>query len=751
MNRSGTSATGSVAASLLSECREIARTRLSEVVAGALGKIDEDLFQLADKSRDGREQQMYLEAMTRVRAHRREILSKFEECFKDMYDKKLTATRAPAKEKSYIDPFKKPDPMDFGGVELSLVSDSIIEHGIAIDRLAKGVKNAVDNEEMLGIRARLGVLVGRDTLEDGDNPLAPEVIFEALKLACSDIPGDRELKQTLLQSFQPYLQRSITQVYQAVNKSLVAHEILPRIRHAVQSTADPMGVSQRMTNLNGSQRMNTLSQTGRMGSFGSNAGGERSGWLGGSVGNEQASIAQLLAGMAQGKASARVESLRMMADPARFVEGQGAVPVNLQLLDALAQLQTEANLSTSAGFLPPGYLRTLDSALVSQGTPLDQVTIELVSVVFEYLNKNDKLAAAIKGQIARLQIVAVKAALLDRSFFARREHPMRRFLDRMADAGADPVMSLAEDGQFMRGVKHLVDDLTVMFQDDINVFKTALEELEGLIANERSSRENEAHAEAARLAAVEARDAATASARADLATRMKPTTPAFIRDFLDQVWVKALVESQLQNLQGEDGVATRLGLAADLIWSVEPKARPDVPNLAAVLPKMVRGLMRGAIASGMNDTVRGEFFNQLMRAHTAAIAAAKVAAAEVPSLPVPSQAADAPTKLKEVVTTAAPADAYERQVADLVKGDILEFSDQTRGDRYRLSWISPKRSFFLFIRGNQSRQINAADMAAFFRQGVVALVQDAPIIDQAIGAIEMDFTQNTQSAVAKAA
>ena len=343
MNNTGSNST--IAASLLSECREIARSRLSEVVSGALGKIDEDLFQLAEKSRDGREQQMYLEAMTRVRAHRKDIQSKFDECFKDMYDKRLDASRAPGREKSYNDPFKKPDPLDFGGIELSLVSDSIIESGIAIDRLAKGVKNAVPNEEMLGIRARLGVLVGRDTLEDGDNPLAPEVIFEALKLACSDIPGDRDLKQTLLQAFQPYLQRSITQVYQAVNNSLVAHQILPRIRHSVQTAADPMGVSQRMMGMGTSQRMNTLSQTGRMGSFapGASAGGERSGWLSGSVGNEQATMASLLNGLAQGQASARVESLRMMADPTRFTEGQGAVPVNLQLLDALAGLQTETS------------------------------------------------------------------------------------------------------------------------------------------------------------------------------------------------------------------------------------------------------------------------------------------------------------------------------------------------------------------------------------------------------------------------
>ena len=342
MNQAGQT----VAASLLSQCREIARTRLSEVIAGALGKIDEDLFQLADKSKDGREQQMYLEAMTRVRAHRGEIQRKFDECFKDMYDKKLDATRAPLRQ-------SKADPLsDFGGVELSLVSDSIIESGIVIDRLAKGVKNAVDNDELLGIRARFGMLVGRESLEDGDNPLSAEVIFEALKLACNHIPGDRELKQALLTAFQPYLSRSITQVYQAVNQNLVSHDILPRIRHHVQSTADPMGVSQRMAGLGASQRMAALSQTGRMGTFG--GGAERSGWLGGSVGNELATIASLLAGITQGQANARVDSLRMMADPARFPEGQGPVPVNQHLMEALARLQTEANLGHNAGFLPPG-------------------------------------------------------------------------------------------------------------------------------------------------------------------------------------------------------------------------------------------------------------------------------------------------------------------------------------------------------------------------------------------------------------
>ena len=369
-----------------------------------------------------------------------------------------------------------------------------------------------------------------------------------------------------------------------------------------------------------------------------------------------------------------------------------------------------------------------------------------MSVVFDFLSKNDKLAEVIKGQISRLQIVAVKAALLDRSFFARRQHPMRRLLDRMAEAGCDPTINLGEDGPFVGGLKHLVDDLTVLFQDDVAVFQTALDELETLITHEQTLRENAAQAVAARLASTEAREAAAASARADLAARMRASTPSFIRDFLERFWVKVLVESQVQKLAGDDSVAARLGLAADLIWSVEPKAKPDVQILATVLPKMVRGLMRGAMGAGMDDAARGEFFNQLMRAHTAAISAAKIAAVEAPSSPPPSQSANAPTELKEVPAASQPADSYERQVADLLKGDTLEFSDQNHGDRYRLTWISPKRSFFLFIHGNSARQIKAQDLAAYFRQGVVSVVRDTPIIDQAIGALTLDMTQMPKAA-----
>ena len=728
MTASARSAVAPPAKSVLSECRDIAHSRLAEVVAGALAKIDEDLFALADKSIKRDEQQVYLDAMTRVRQHRCEIQSKFEECFRAIYDKRLESGRGEASATAV------PNADQIDGLELSLVSDSIIETGMAIDRLANTVLSAVDNNELLGIRARFGMLLNREALEDADNPLSPEAIFEALKLACNHIPAEDAVKQAMLSAFQPYLSKSITQVYHAVNESLLAHHILPRIRHSIKSNPDSMGVSQRMMGLSASQRMSTLSQSGRLAQFAGAAPGDAGAGIGGAPGHEQATIAGLLAAIAQGQGAARAQGLRYLADADRFDVAGSATPASASLLEVLAQLQKQANLGDGAGFLAPGFLRAIDRELVVKGTPLDQLTVELVALVFDYLQGDDKIAEPVKGLIARLQIVAVKAAILDRSFFARRAHPMRRLLDKMAEAGADPVVSLADERPFMRGVKHLVDDLVIQFNDDVSIFETALAELDSLVHGEHEVADAAIQKRAEELAAKEALAAADAAVRTDLAARVKPETPVFIHEFLSTVWARSVVEAQVNTLEGDDSVAARLNIAADLIWSVEPKARADIPVLAAMLPGTVRGLIRGVMSQGVPDDVRQKFFNQLMKAHTEAIAAAKLATNEVVSQPVPSQSAAMPALAAAPI--AVPGDVHARTVLELVKGETLEFTDRAGGVGFKLTWISPKRTFFLFTNGTRMQQMSAEVLTGLFRQGVAVLRDESvPIVDRAIDAL----------------
>ena len=79
---------------LLSQCRDLARSKLSRIVAEALDKVENDLFAAAEASTSRAEQQVLFEAMTQVKAHRGEISSSFDRYFIEIYDRRISI-RAP--------------------------------------------------------------------------------------------------------------------------------------------------------------------------------------------------------------------------------------------------------------------------------------------------------------------------------------------------------------------------------------------------------------------------------------------------------------------------------------------------------------------------------------------------------------------------------------------------------------------------------------------------------------------------------
>ena len=681
--RFGALAPGVPPPQLLIDSHEMVRQRLAKIISEALDKVDNDLFEHAEKTFSRDEQRIYFDAMERVRKHREEISSGFDRAFCDLFGRKLSGTAGASSE-----PAKQ---NEWGGLELSLVSDSVVQDSITIDKLATKVKNSVDPEEVQGLRARLGFLLERESLEDSQNPIAPETVFEALKLSVDQVATEEAVKFRLLEAFAPYLSAGMTGVYKAVNANLIAHHVLPRIRHQVRGAGgfgaggaggfsgplggaggagggDAMNVSQRLTALAQQQMGRTgnnqalnqaLSRSGNLqalsgalgaalggmgGMGGGGMGGERSGWLGGNAGGGEAiSVSALLNSLTAGgygmdapmspqHFQARSQSARLFADPMRFPEGQGAVAANGALMDALADLQSQVNLGAFeideqgivGGAIGPGFLASLDKDVRKKGNPLDQLTIEIVTVVFDFIFKDKNLPQSIKDLIARLQIVAVRAALLDRSFFARRQHPMRLLLDRISEAGTDPEIDCSESGSFTVGLRGVIDDLVVGFEQDLNLFDACLERVTELVKNEKMRATAKVDEEAVRIEAEERREAAQTSVRSELRRRITPNTPDFVVLFCTQWWSQTLVESFLSNLEGEDGYAQRLSVVDSLVWSVSPKTKSDIAELASMLPKMVRSLMHGLAAIQMPDEPKKAFMTSLMQHHTGTVQQSKL-------------------------------------------------------------------------------------------------------------------------------
>ncbi|MGH8682241.1 MAG: DUF1631 family protein [Burkholderiales bacterium] len=712
---------------LLSQCRELARSKLSGILADALDKVENDLFGLAEASTSRAEQQILFEAMSQVKKHRTEIKASFDRYFIEIFERRVSSRRAAtfAKNEMRVE-------------ELTLVDDAAMEEDLVVSDLARKTTNRIDPDQLLGIRARFGHLLASDAIEDDTaNPLSPEAVFEALKLACAKLPGDFAVKRSMLNAFQPYVAAGITHMYADVNQNLIAHHVLPRIKHHVKRAADTgVGASQPLAlnqALAASQAMNLAqlwggAQNAAAAAMGASQALNLGQLLSGSAAS--AELSQLVANVLNGPPAARSQVTRMLADPQRYaMENALALPASPALLTSLSALQS-ATLPGEGGAFD--FMAALGDQVRSQSHPLDQLTIELVNMVFDYILDDRQVPETVKREISRLQIVAVKAAILDRTFFARRNHPLRQLLDRVAEVASDPEVATDEASRFVIGLRGAVDYLVHKFTDDLAVFTAALETLEKIVAEERESRQTELAPTTAELARKEEAEIAHHTAFAEIKRRVTRKTPPFVRDFLYQWWTKTLVDAYLKEREGDDSWTHRLGVVDALVWSVSPLRTAEIQQLAAMLPTLMRSLLRGMNTIDMPSDARHGLFNQLMQAHTAAINSAKAQAAKVQQ-PVAAEAApgaDAgpatePEMPDEAPATTAPADDYFVHTAmALERGAVVEFVDGQAEIRSKLIWVSPKQTILLFTSSAAgARRLTPPAFAELLREGKARVVE----------------------------
>jgi len=716
---------------LISQCRELARSKLSGIVADALDKVENDLFSLAEASTSRAEQQILFEAMAQVKKNRAEIKASFDRYFIEIFERRVSSRRAAAGSAKNEVRVEK----------LTLVDDAAMEEDLVVSDLARKTANRIDPDQLLGIRARFGHLLASDAIEDDTaNPLSPEAVFEALKLACAKLPGDFAVKRSMLNAFQPYVAAGITHVYADVNQNLIAHHVLPRIKHHVKRAADTgVGASQPLAvnpALAASQAMNLAQLLGGAQSAAAAMSASQAlslGQLLGGAGSAE-QLSQLVANVLNGPPAARSQVTRMLADPQRYaMENALALPASPALLTSLSALQSATLPSESGAF---DFMAALGDQVRSQSHPLDQLTIELVNMVFDYILDDRQVPDTVKREISRLQIVAVKAAILDRTFFARRNHPMRQLLDRVAEVASDPEVATDEAARFVIGLRGTVDYLVHKFTDDLAIFTAALETLEKIVAEERESRQKELAPTTVELARKEEAEIAHTTALAEIKRRVTRKTPAFVREFLYQWWTKTLVDGYTKEREGDDSWTHRLGVVDALVWSVSPLRTAEIQQLAAMLPTLMRSLLRGMNAIDMPPDARHGFFNQLMQAHTAAINVAKAQAAKAQQPVAAAEGAEAdadadagpPTEpdAADVAQAAAPpADDYFVHTAmALERGAVVEFLDGQTEIRSKLIWVSPKQTILLFTSSaTGARKLTPPAFAELLRDGKARVVE----------------------------
>lgn len=681
------------AATLIPQIRELMRQRLRTGLEDGIRAMLDNMLESSKESRTAEDYRLVLQTLDHVDRDKRRMVERFETQLLALYDEKLgwlrdTAYDATAPKRA------------FG--EFDLLDDQVFAQQVALKKLVQKTLEEIDKTDLVCVEVRLRELF-ETNIDGARNPVGPGTALKATQRACAEGIEDEAVQATLVNALQPHLAAALTGFYRELNDVLVRAGLRPDYRPAIERDTSNRVASRPSDG--GMSISQVLSLRDLL--------PDRT--------SSPIDLREIFAALLAGTSTHREYGARVLADPDHSLyAGAMEMPVREELLRNLEALQ-HAGQAGAAPDAPD--LRGLLTDMASAGEhPLDQLTGELVGVVFDFLLDERSLPESVKNEIARLQIVALKAALLDRSFFARREHPLRTLLDEIVRLGADPTLDAHTDGPFLAGLKGVVDQVIAEFDTDLGVFESATTQLSA-IAEEAAAQSEQSLAEiTAALLAEERQAHVREMAVQAVEQRLRSEAPEFLRTFLRETWKDALADARI-NASGDELWEARLRLVDVLQDSVKPRLRHELPPFVAALPGLVRSVQEGIRAAGMPEHAAREFMDELMAVHTAVLQLRSTA--PTPTAPVAAAPSEADTLAFK------PSDA----VVQLQRGDAVEFVGDVPQPA-KLLWVSPGRSRYLFGVAGGARSMTAVEVATALAQGTLrVLPQSGDVLHRALSSI----------------
>ena len=724
---------------LLVTVRGLATKRLHALASNMFENIDDALFDLAEKAENNAAQTQFFDGMREVRKKRAIVERTFlGQVARDLADFSAGRTHAPETET-----VSRP----LANIELSLVGENELEESLAITSMI-GKNEQRLARALFAVNQRLSVICGGARMDDATNPVGPASLASAFRQAMRELMVEVRVKLIIYKLFDRYVLAGIDELYDDINNELAAAGVLPQLRHEIPTRRSdapapigpvsntvpgtPGGPAVPVTDAAAAEFMQSLHAL-----FSARRGDTASPGMGGSASGTP---------MPTGPLPSAAELLGALT----LLQSQIAV-----LPSNAAPLATQADVTRDVAQLKEqllaqiGQLRGQQTAHVSG---MDEDTIDLVGMLFEFILEDHNLPAEMQVMLARLQIPYLKVALLDRRLFAHKSHPARQLLDALADAAKGWSTEADRDGRLFDKVKSIVERLLHDFDDDVAIFTRLAGELQDFLDISRKRAELAEQRVAESTRGREKLEQARRRAAQEIVGRIGGASlPPLIYGVLTRAWANYIVLTLLR--QGEESPEFResVRFIDDFITSARPAHDANARReLRATLPGIERSLRRGLAAVAFQETDTEQLLGQLHAFYRQQLgeAAPETASGTIVSsvMPLP----EAIQAIEEPVAEPQPDDEVEAlsddafderflaQARELKVGQWLEFTapDGTT-DRAKLSWISPISGRYLFVnrRGLKVADHSLAGLAQAFAAGTGRVLDSTLLFDRAMDAI----------------
>jgi hypothetical protein len=752
----------------LQTIREIVLKRFAQLCGTMFDSVDDALFDRAEHTQAGAQQTEFFDGMRETRKKRqraeRLTLDRIGQLFVDFGLGRIQApAAAPSREAS-------------GG--LSLVEDDDLEEVLAISTMVTKAETRL-SEPLSALCRRFSALRGGAVVENAINPIGPAQLCDAFRRGVDQLEVGVSVRLIIYKLFERHVLAGIDPVYDEVNTKLVEAGVLPQLRYApAPSAAGPAPVARRPDIVNQATALSPDSD-----------------YAATAPSTIEAEIYQTLRSLL-----AMRHSPAAPAGMADFAAGGGAPQQSLapnELLSALQILQNnsvQAQARAAAEAIPSGVgaamglganAMLLKQALFDEAdrmqvgskaraSSVDEDTIDLVGMVFEFIVQDRNLPSEMQALLARLQIPYLKVALLDRHLFTQKSHPARQLLDSMAQACIGKAEGGEVDTALHNKIRDIVESIMRDFDDDVGLIERANEDFKQFLEGARRRVELAEKRTTESIQGREKLEYARRLAAGEIAKRCEgKELPPLVQSLLDGPFAQFIVQIALR--QGDKSVEWKqaLGFADAMVWSTQPKTTdPDRTRLKNLAPSMLNYLFQSLGKIGWQDGDTHDMIGEVDSLFKRQIAPPEaptdfdVAAATFapltrsPTGALPQPANDTPTAVvgnliglmqKSVIKQEAPepepttppvavAEDHIEQVKSMKVGTWVEFNNPESGtkERAKLSWISPISSKYLFVdrKGLKVADKTAKDLAALFAAGHVTMLDDSmPLFDRALTAV----------------
>ncbi len=571
---------------LLKVCHAQAVAFIERVTARFATAFDESIGQLSALASPGEDERSLLEELRLLRAGADRLGAAFRENFTRHYREALAPKDGDRRAWLSAD----------AGAGFSLVDDQQLDEWLSIDRVV-GKIGDTHGDALQALTRRFHHLT-RTSDDAAGCPLGPDRFTHAFRDALVAEDVGARMRVRCFELLYRILVPDIGEFYAEINRLLIERGVLPELR-ATAVAASPAR-----------PRAGTQAREGEE---------RESAWS-----DEVDAVVDAQAGRvpapAQGPARPTPIHEQMFLamqhllkahfrEEGASADGGGiapvaALPVTPMLIDTLSALQHDDGLVARGGELIRGGLREQVSGHLAGGAGLNRIddeTIEVISMIFDYILDDDALPDFMKALIGRLQIPVLKVAIIDREFFSRKSHPARQLLNELSQAGIGwhEESEAAKDRLYQKMeivVRRILDE----FDSDIAIFDEVLADFRAFL-DEEAQRFDEAQAlllEAAQQSEREER--ITVRVAAEFSKRfVDRELPADIREFLLNPWRAHVVRRMLEDGEEADSARAALAFVDDLLWSLEPKPQAvERKRLVTMLPSLLETLRAGMRAIG---------------------------------------------------------------------------------------------------------------------------------------------------------